>query len=204
MSETLPQLPPGWDQRYREMPVEQMPWFFPMLDPDMGAALEARGIHAGRVLDLGTGPGTQAIALAQRGFQVTGADLSPAAVEGAARRAERDGVHVDFVVNDILNNALEGPFDVVWDRGCFHTFDPDRRPDYERVVAGLLPTGGWLILKCFSHRQPGTMGPRRVHPDEIRATFDADFEVLSIVETEFQGQHEGPAPLALICTLRRR
>lgn len=204
MSEPRPQLPPGWDQRYREMPVEQMPWFYPMLDPDMAAALEAEGVHGGRLLDLGTGPGTQAIALAQRGFQVTGADLSPAAVEGAARRAARDGVHVDFVVNDILDNHLQGPFDVVYDRGCFHTFDPERRPDYARVVASLMPSGALLLLKCFSHRQPGTLGPRRIHPDEIHATFDADFSVLSILETEFQGQHEGAAPLALIATLRRR
>lgn len=203
MAETRPQLPPGWDQRYREVPVEEMPWFYPELDPDMGSALDACGVAGGRVLDLGTGPGTQAIALAVRGFRVTGADLSPTAVEGAALRAAREGVVVDFVINDVLNNALKGPFDVVWDRGCFHTFDPDRRPDYERVVAGLLPPGGWLILKCFSHLQPGTMGPRRVHPDEIHATFDADFEVRSIAETVFQGRLD-PNPLALICTLRRR
>jgi len=203
MAETRPQLPPGWDQRYREVPVEEMPWFYPDLDPDMGCALDACGVAGGRVLDLGTGPGTQAIALARRGFQVTAADVSPAAVEGASQRAAREGVVVDFVINDVLNNALQGPFDVVWDRGCFHTFDPDRRPDYERVVAGLLPPGGWLILKCFSHLQPGTMGPRRVHPDEIYATFDADFEVRSIAETVFQGRLD-PNPLALICTLRRR
>ena len=40
-----------------------------------------------RFLDVGSGPGTQAIALARRGFRVTATDLSVAAVEGARQRA---------------------------------------------------------------------------------------------------------------------
>ena len=70
----------GWDARYREQPVEQMPWFHPHLDADVDTALTHPGIAAGRALDIGTGPGTHAIALAQRGFAVTATDLSPTAV----------------------------------------------------------------------------------------------------------------------------
>ena len=56
---------PDWDERYRDDPVEEMPWFFSDLDPDVGEALDARGVSEGEALDLGTGPGTQAIELAQ-------------------------------------------------------------------------------------------------------------------------------------------
>ena len=74
---------PDWEGLYRQDDVESMPWFQPELDHDVAAALVALGVEKGRVLDLGTGPGTQAIALAERGFAVTATDLSAAAVEKA-------------------------------------------------------------------------------------------------------------------------
>ena len=43
---------------------EEMHWYFPALDPDLGKALEAYRIVSGTFLDIGTGPGTQAIELA--------------------------------------------------------------------------------------------------------------------------------------------
>jgi methylase of polypeptide subunit release factors len=42
--------------------------------------LERRKISKGKILDLGTGPTTQAIQLAKRGLQVTGSDVSEAAI----------------------------------------------------------------------------------------------------------------------------
>ncbi len=64
---------PDWETLYRDQPVETMPWFHAGLDPDLDRALKERKITRGAVLDLGTGPGTQAIALAERGFAVTAA-----------------------------------------------------------------------------------------------------------------------------------
>jgi len=61
-----PQPPfPSWDERYQQQAVETMPWFYPELDDDLKQALDELKVHEGRALDLGTGPGTQAIQLAQ-------------------------------------------------------------------------------------------------------------------------------------------
>lgn len=194
---------PTWEQLYQNRPVEGMPWFYPHLDPDLAGALDRLAIAAGRALDLGTGPGTQAIELARRGLDVTGTDLSAAAVAGAARRAEAAGVAVRFVEDDILASRIGETFDLVFDRGCFHVLDPERRGDYARGVHGLLRPGGFLFLKTFSAKQPGTMGPHRFRPEDIRATFEGLFEVESIEETVYQGTLD-PLPFALFSVLRRR
>src|SRR3569832_1892909 len=81
----------GWDERYQQQAVETMPWFYPQLDDDLAQALEAIGLRRGSALDLGTGPGTLAIQLALRGFDVTATDLSAAAVRLASAGAGARG-----------------------------------------------------------------------------------------------------------------
>ncbi len=191
-----------WEERYRNEDVESMPWFFPDLDGDFKRELEALGLTSGRVLDLGTGPGTQAIALAKLGFQVTGADVSPSAVRKARERASREGIAVEFIRDDILDSRLSGPFDIAFDRGCFHTIPPERRRDYIGAVHRILRPGGILMLKCFSHLEPGEEGPYRFTTREIRTLFRPRFEVGSIEESTFEGTRK-PNPRALFCIIKR-
>ena len=83
-----------------------MPWYNENLDYDLEEELNRREISSGKFLDLGTGPATQAVLLAKRGFKVIGSDLSEAAIKRARNvyAAEKD---VDFVVDDILNSKLK-------------------------------------------------------------------------------------------------
>ena len=62
---------PEWNSLYAEMEVKDMPWYLPELDPDLRESLVANHILSGSFLDLGTGPGTQAIGLSKMGFEVT-------------------------------------------------------------------------------------------------------------------------------------
>ncbi len=66
-----------------------------------------------RVLDVGTGSGAIAIALARRGMHVTAADISEDALTVARENARRAGVGVDFVQCDILRSVPAGEFDAV-------------------------------------------------------------------------------------------
>lgn len=200
---TEPKTFPNWQDLYRDEAVERMPWYFPDIDPDLARALETRGLKAGRALDLGTGPATQAFALQARGFDVTASDLSSHAIDRAKARAAREGKHIQFVQDDILSTHLQGPFDVVFDRGCFHVFAPELRPNYARTLASLVAPGGVLFLKCFSEQQPGDFGPYRLSPKDIDSTFGEAFEVLSIDRTIYQGTM-AEQPQALFCTLRKR
>ena len=179
-----------------------MPWFNPELDDDLKQALDDLGVRAGSVLDLGSGPGTQAMQLARRGFDVTATDISGSAIRLAGKRRKRKGLDITWQQDDILDSRLARQFDLIFDRGCFHVLAPERRQDYVTIVADLLNRGGHLFLKCFSHLQPGEIGPYRFTPEQIRELFGSRLAVLSVQETVFQGRHD-PLPRALFCMMRR-
>jgi cyclopropane fatty-acyl-phospholipid synthase-like methyltransferase len=193
---------PGWDAIYQQQAVENMPWFYPELDDDLRQALDRLGLQGGSALDLGTGPGTQAMQLAQRGFNATGTDISEAAIRLARERAEAQGLAITWQQDDILFTRLAGPFDLIFDRGCFHVLPPERRPEYVSTIVGLLEPGGHFFLKCFSHLQPGAQGPHRFTPEQIQAIFGRSLQVHSIAETVYQGTLD-PLPRALFCVMQR-
>jgi 2-polyprenyl-3-methyl-5-hydroxy-6-metoxy-1,4-benzoquinol methylase len=101
---------PDWEQLYQEKNVESMPWFNPDLDPDLDQALTQLNLHSSTALDLGTEPGTQALALAQRGFQITATALSATAIQKAQRLAQEKGLDISWKQDDILNNTLNQEF----------------------------------------------------------------------------------------------
>lgn len=194
---------PNWEQLYQEKPVETMPWFNPALDPDVEEALLTLDLSSGTVLDLGTGPGTQAIALAERGFQVIATDLSETAIRQATAKATTKGLDIAFRQDDILNSHLDRSFDCILDRGCFHVLPPDSRNDYVQTVANLLKPQRYLLLKCFSHLETREEGPYRFTPEEIQQIFTARFHLRSAQQTVYHGTLD-PFPKALFCILEKR
>jgi 2-polyprenyl-3-methyl-5-hydroxy-6-metoxy-1,4-benzoquinol methylase len=193
---------PHWEELYQEQEVESLPWFNPELDDDLENALDELELQGGSALDLGTGPGTQAIELARRGFAVTATDISEAAIRLASEKAHEQGLEITWEQDDILDTRLDRQFDLIFDRGCFHVLAPERRGDYVRIVSGLLKTGGYLFLKCFSRLQPGEEGPYRFTFEQIREIFGSRLSVLLIKETVYQGTLD-PLPRALFCAMRR-
>lgn len=79
-----------------------------------------------RVLEVAPGPGYLAVALAKRGYQVTGIDVSRSFVRIARDTAMRDGVSVDFREGDAAALPFSaGVFDFVVCRAAFKNFsDP--------------------------------------------------------------------------------
>ena len=193
---------PNWEQLYQEKPVESMPWFNPDLDPDLNQALTQMNLNHGTVLDLGTGPGTQAMALAERGFTVTATDLSATAIQKAQTIAREKELDISWKQDDILNSTLNQKFDWVLDRGCFHVFSPEQRPDYVRAVHQLITPQGYLFLKCFSHLEQREEGPYRFTPEDIKNIFSPQFNVRSVNETVYHGTLS-PLPHALFCILQK-
>ena len=65
-----------------------------------------------RVLDVGTGSGAIALAIAQerQGVRVTGIDNSPDAIDVARENAERNALDVEFMIADLI---VGGPYDLI-------------------------------------------------------------------------------------------
>ncbi len=146
--------------------------------------LAGQGLLAGHVLDAGCGTGEHTLLAASSGADALGVDASSLAVERARGKAAARGIKARFEVADALSLADLGlSFDTIIDSGLFHTFDDDSRARYVTSLASVLRPGGRLYLMCFSDRQPGTAGPRRVSQDELRAAF-ADGWVISAIEAD--------------------
>jgi len=190
---------PNWNELYKQ-PVESMPWYNKDLDADLENALDTAKIIKGRFLDLGTGPGTQAIHLAVRGFEVTGADLS----ENAINKARKLSNQVNFIVDDILNSKLgDKQFDYVFDRGCFHVLPIKKRQKYVKEIKRILNDSGILFLKCMSDKEKRREIPFRFSEKEIVEIFEKDFETKMIKQTVYQGTLN-PLPHALFVVLKKK
>jgi len=122
-------------------------WEIDEPDPELVRALDTRDIRGpGRAIDLGCGTGDNAVALAQRGFDVVGIDLSDRALTAARRKAAAAGVDVDFRVENMTAlDACEGRFHLIVDRGLLMSLPGERqRRSYVAILDRLLTETGHI------------------------------------------------------------
>ena len=199
---------PDWETLYKNQQVESMPWYNENLDADLEEELDRRKINHGKFLDIGTGPGTQAIKIHERGLDVTATDLSETAIEKAQSiysNNNNNNDRVDFRVDNILNSNLkEKEFDYIFDRGCFHVISINDRNRYMMQVNRILKDNGILFLKCFSDKEQGEEGPHRFSRDNLRETFESEnFKMENMKETVYQGTLN-PLPKALFAVMTKQ
>jgi SAM-dependent methyltransferase len=96
---------------------------------------EALDLRAGsRVLDVGAGNGNASLAAAHRFCHVTSTDYVPSLLEAGRRRAEAEGLAIEFQVADAEQLPFaDGAFDVV-----LSTFGVMFTPDQEKAARELL------------------------------------------------------------------
>jgi SAM-dependent methyltransferase len=169
-----------WDRFYadRSRPV---PFFAAKPDENLVSYLERGLIKPGRALDVGCGPGRNAIHLASAGFAVDAVDLSAPAIAWAVERADEAGVAVDFRCGDAF--VATGRYDLIYDSGCFHHLPPHRRISYLALLDRALAPGGHFALTCFTadegsnrpdadfYRNPTLDGGVGYQPEALRWIF---------------------------------
>ncbi len=176
-----------WDGFYNDRDRD-VPFFRPVPDESLvawhrGGKLNLPG--GARALDLGCGPGRNAVWLAQQGFHVDALDLSPAALEWGQERAHAAGVEVNFVRTSIFNWHPSTAYDLVYDSGCFHHLPPHRRISYRALLERTLRPDGAFGLACFAagamgseepdvsfYREGGLFGGLAYTDVELRSLFD--------------------------------
>jgi len=169
--------------------------------------LADKGLLDRVLLDVGCGTGENSLLAASRGADVTGVDVAPTAIARARAKASERGLTARFEVADALDLGRLGfTVDTMIDSGVFHVFDDEDRARYVTSLAAALKPGGVCYLMCFSDRQPGTWGPRRVRADELRAAFSDGWVIESLTADTFdinpvQGVAEVQAWLATITRL---
>jgi SAM-dependent methyltransferase len=154
---------------------------------DLVAREEAGGDPPyGRALDLGTGSGIWGIALARRGWQVTGIDIVEKAIRRARERVAAAGVDTDLIHGDVtrLTDAGVGTgFRLIVDTGTFHDFTPEQRRAMGRGVDAVAAEDATVILTVWPERCRPLI--RGVDRDGIEAAFPG-WQVEDIGPSGFQ------------------
>ncbi|MHB8584711.1 MAG: class I SAM-dependent methyltransferase [Thermoplasmatota archaeon] len=167
------------------------PWDIGRPQPALLEAL-AKEPKGGRVLDVGCGTGENVLGAAAMGRPVIGIDSAPRAIGKAESKRHTRHVPAAFAVSDVLSLPLRSQVvSTVIDSGCFHTLSDEDRGRYRSSVARVLAAGGHLHIMAFSEREPNWGGPRRVTQQELRDTFEGDFEVEDIRAARF-AVRQGP------------
>ncbi len=174
---------PDWDESYVGPPP---PWDIGCPQPAFERLAES-GALTGELLDAGCGTGEHTILAALHGAQAVGIDVSPRAIEIARRKAADRGASCRFQVLDALRlDELGVMFDTVADSGLFHVFEDVARAQYVSSLSDVVRPGGHVHLMCFSDRQPGDWGPRRVTENELRASFSDGWRIDSLAPNNFE------------------
>lgn len=107
---------------------------------------ELSSLNPGEALDAGCGQGYEALWLAERGWQVTGADLSETALAAARSAAERDGLsdRARFIQADLTSWVPGMSWDLVMTNYA-HPSIP-QLDFYEQIAAWVRPAGTLLIV----------------------------------------------------------
>ena len=163
----LPILPEALSQRPRR-PKRSKPWFEEVFDEDylrtlpfMRADQTLREVEfisnaltaapGSEILDVGCGYGRHAIELVQRGFNVTGLDLSLPLLIRAADEAQRRSLSVNFVHADMREMAFEKQFDGAYSMlTSFGYFDEETNLRVAERIGRALKPGGRLLLDILN------------------------------------------------------
>ena len=102
---------------------------------------------AGRVLDAPCGFGRHSMALARRGFEVTGVDLSETELQRAKERAAMAGLPLQLVRQDMRDMDFSGEFDLALNLFSSIGFftDHEDRLLIDRFCTALKPGGAFVL-----------------------------------------------------------
>ena len=157
---------------------KRTPWDTGLTPPEIVAMVESGKVPIGRALDLGCGTGTNAIYLAQQGFEVVGIDVSRRAI-ALARQKVRSAQLADRVrlehgdVTLMRRYTISHSVDFAFDIGCFHNLSTAARHRYVSALTAVLKPGALYMLYAFEPQADR----RGVALDEIAALFDQDYRL---------------------------
>jgi SAM-dependent methyltransferase len=191
---------PSWNESYAS---GELPWDTGEPEPLLVEFITSGRVAPTSALEIGAGTGTNAMWLAESGFEVLGIDVAPLAVERANAKLEGRVLRCRFATLDFLAAPPpDGSFRFAFDRGCFHVFDePEERARFAAQVAAALEPGGlWLSLIGSTEDPSREVGPPRRSAREVILAVEPALEIVELRAAEFRA-HDVKA---WFCLTRRR
>ncbi len=197
-----------WNARYQQ---QDTPWDDAQAAPEMIKLFTQYVTQPGRVIEIGCGTGSDGLWLAAQGHDYLGLDMAEVAIQQARQRAEHRGVHACFRVGDMMQSSFSDRAEVVYDRGCFHTYrDMQGRLAFAERVAELLPAGGLWITICGNadhqpkpgmDREPGWP---RLHAMELVEAVEPRFAVRHLARCTYGSTPKMTTFMGWGCVLEKR
>lgn len=147
-------------------------------------------LSAGSILLPAEGEGRNAVFAAKSGWKVTAFDTSKVGRENALRRAEQEGVTINYQIQDVMDfDYPANSFDVI---GLIYSHFPSKiRTPFHKKLVDSLKIGGHIILEGFSKNHlkfseetPQAGGPRNVDMLFDTASILDDFKSIGTVLIE--------------------
>ncbi|ALC91724.1 methyltransferase [Bacillus sp. FJAT-18017] len=139
-----------WESFYKDK-TKDIP-FFKIKGPDENLVeYFNNGLAPNRVLEVGCGPGRNAVYMAKKGCKVDALDIADNAIQWAKERASEEGVQIDFHCQSLFEFEFEPhTYDFIYDCGLFHHLAPHRRLTYIETIKKALKKDGHFGIVCFN------------------------------------------------------
>jgi SAM-dependent methyltransferase len=181
------------------------PWDSGVPSRELQRVLSERQLSPCRALELGCGTGTNAVFLAELGFNVTAVDCAPLALARARSKATAAGVAVEWHEADVQHfGAGLVPFDFVFDRGCYHCCRRVDLPGYLATLRNTTHPGSSYLSLAGNANEQTEQGPPRVTEHEIRHELGGLFDVQLLRAFRFQEPGGRVGPLGWSCLMVRK
>jgi SAM-dependent methyltransferase len=169
-----------------------VPWDDRVPNPHVVAWLDRESPPPGRALDVGTGRGDTAEALAVRGHRVVAFDVSPSAIDQARRRFPASAVR--WAVADVLSPPAEwdAAFDLVVECYTLQVLPPSARGRVIDALRRFVAPGGTLLVVARGREpdEPAGDMPWPLTRAEVEAVADAGLALVAL--EDFRDAEEPP------------
>ncbi len=198
----MPNFPEFFKDSYAK---NDAPWDSGKPDPELVRLIDAGKLSGKTALEFGCGTGTNAIELAKRGYAVTAVDYVQKALDLATEKAAQAKVKIDFRRADLLAKPeLGGPYDVIFDRGVYHSLRMENFPAFRGVLERVTRPGTLWLCLAGNAKEQTEYGPPRVHEHEFRKELEPLFEILEVREFHFETNKPGFEPLSWSILMKRK
>lgn len=170
-----------WQNHYDN---DDLRWDLGQVAPPFIRLWEENRLPVGKTLIPGCGQGHEVVFLAKKGFEVTGLDFAPGAVELLTRSLKEKKLQADVLSQDFfqLSEYHNAQYDLMLEQAFFCAIPPSMRSAYVETTTRILKKGGLLAALFYETGEEGGP-PFNTSPSEILDYFSDTFHIEILEKT---------------------